>query len=279
MKRINLLFLAITIVTLSVFCISSSGWAQSKDTPPLLIAQGVEMQGRPGFPPEGEPEGGEPRMNWKQLGLSEAQKAQMEQKRREFQINTAGIREKLRFAEQDLRAEMIKDPVDRAKIDSLLNDIATMRRQTSEAATQNLLAIKSILTPEQLEKLASRQIRLPMGFEKLQLTPEQRSKIQAILKNSMQKNRETMEKLRELKTDLREILLSSEKVDAEKLKQIQADIADKELALEKGHVEMLLQIKEMLTPEQRETLQKAWPKLQQREEKREQKLPIKRKNQ
>jgi len=273
MKRITVLTLAIMVVVLSIFWFSSSGWAQPKNAPPVRPAQEAGMRERPDFPPKAEPEGGELRIAWKQLGLSEEQKKQMEQKRREFQVNTAGIREKLRFAEQDLRAETLKAPADRAKIDSLLNEISTMKRQMSEAATQNLLAIKSLLTPEQLEKLTNSQVPLPKGFEKLQLTPEQRSKIQEVLKNSMQKNRETAGNLRELKADLRDMLMTSKEVDAAKLKQLQTEIAEKELALEKGRVEMLLQIKEVLTPEQRQVIQKALPKLQQIQENRQQKAP------
>ena len=125
----------------------------------------------------------------------------------------------------------------------------------SEAAVQNLLAIKSLLTQEQLEKLAEVQAQLPMEFKRLNLTAEQRTQIREVMKNSIQQNREIAEGLRELKAQLRETLLAQE-VDTEKLSQLQTGIAEKELAQGRARVEMLLQMKEILTPEQQKLLQK-----------------------
>jgi len=268
MKRINIFSLVITLVTLSVFCISSLGWAQPqpKDTnpPQQLMAQAPQRGERSGPSPGRDQEGYEGiRINWKELGLSEEQKEQMLQKRREFQINTAGIREELKFAQQDLQAELKKDPVDRAKIDSVLSDISTLKQRMSEAAVQNLLAIKSILTQEQLEKLAEAQAQLPEEFRQLKLTSEQRSQVQRIMKSSMQQNREITEELRELRAKFRELFLAQE-IDSEKLNQLQKDIAEKDFALEKARVDMLLQMKEVLTPEQQQAFQKARAKREKR---------------
>jgi Spy/CpxP family protein refolding chaperone len=258
MKRINTFSLVITLVTLSVFCLSSLGWTQSENInpPQQLIAQ-APQRGERSEPLLGRDQGGyeEIRINWRELGLSKEQQEQIQQKRREFGINTAGIREELKFALQDLRAEMVKDPVDRAKIDSILSNISALKQQMSEAAVQNLLAIKSLLTQEQLEKLAELQAQLPMEFKRLKLSAEQRTQIREVMKNSIQQNREIAEGLRELKAQLRETLLEQE-VDAEKLSQLQADIAEKELAQGKARVDMLLQMKEILTPKQQKLLQK-----------------------
>lgn len=259
MKRSNTLFLAMLFVTLSVFWMSSPGWAQSQNAHPSqqLVAQAPQRGEFPEpLPGREQGEYEDIRINWRELGLSKEQQEQIQQKRREFQINTAGIREELKFAQQDLRAEMVKDPVDRAKIDSVLSTISTLKQRMSEAAVQNLLAIKSILTQEQLEKLAEVQAQLPMEFKRLNLTAEQRTQIREIIKNSIQQNREIVEELRELKVQLRETLLEQD-VDAEKLSQLQADIAAKELAQEKARVDMLLRMKEVLTPEQQKLLQRA----------------------
>lgn len=270
MKQINIFSLIITLITLSVFCLSSLGWAQPENVnpPQQLIAQ-APQRGERSEPLPGRDQGEteDIRINWRELGLSKEQQEQIQQKRREFQINTAGIREELKFAQQDLRAEMIKDSVDRTKIDSILSHISTLKQQMSEAAVQNLLAIRSILTQEQLEKLAELQTPLPMEFKRLNLTAEQQTQIQKVMKSSMQQNREIAEGLRGLKMQLRETLLAQD-VNTEKLSQLQADIAEKELAQEKARVDMLLRMKEILTPEQQKLLQQV-------REKRERNVPAK----
>jgi Spy/CpxP family protein refolding chaperone len=267
MKRINVWFLT-AVVTVSIVCISSFGWAQSQDDPPPMppAPQGMEPTG-PGSDRE-QGDYGNIRVNWKQLELTEEQQAQIDQKRREFRINTAGMREELQLTEQDLRREMVKDPVDRAKIDKLVNDLSALKQKMGDAALQNLLAIRGILTPEQLEKLGDFQAQIPAEFKWLQLTPEQRSQIQAILKNSLKQNKAATEILRELRMELRDMLLSPQEIDTAKLKQLQQDIAAKDLVVEKGRVDMVLQLKDVLTPEQRQKLQeaKAFQKARERRE-------------
>jgi len=270
MKRINVWSL-IAVITVSILCISSFGWAQSQDDPPPMppAPQGMEPIG-PGSDRE-QGDYGNIRINWKQLALTEEQQAQIDQKRREFRINTAGIREELQLAEQDLRRELVKDPVDRSKIDKLVNDLSALKQKMGDAALQNLLAIRSVLTPEQLEKLGDFQAQIPEEFKRLELTPEQRSKIQDILKNSLKQYKAATEALRELRMELRDLLLSPQEIDTAKLKQLQQDIAAKEFAVEKGRVDMVLQLKDVLTPEQRQKLQEA-KMFQKAHERREEKL-------
>jgi Spy/CpxP family protein refolding chaperone len=270
MKRINIWFL-IAVVTVSIVCISSFGWAQSQGDPPPMppAPQGMEPIGPGSDRDQGDY--GNIRVNWKQLELTDEQQAQIDQKRREFRINAAGMREELQLAEQDLRQEMVKDPVDRAKIDKLVNDLSALKQKMSDAALQNLLAIRGVLTPEQLEKLGDFQAQIPQEFKRLKLTPEQRSKIQDILKNSLKQHKAAIEVLGELRMELRDMLLSPQEIDTAKLKQLQQDIAEKELAVEKGRGEMVLQLKDVLTPEQRQKLQEA-KAFQKAHERREEKL-------
>jgi Spy/CpxP family protein refolding chaperone len=197
------------------------------------------------------------RINWRALGLTQEQREQMQQLRRTFQVDTAGIRKELQFLRQDLGLEMAKDPVDRAKIDSVLRESAQLKQRLSEAATRNLLAIKGLLTPEQREKLADFQQQLPAELRAVRLDPDQRSQIQELIKNSRQANKDLFEELRELKEDLRVLLLSPDGIEMEQLEQLQAQIAEKEFALEKARVENLLEIRDVLTPEQRERLKKS----------------------
>jgi Spy/CpxP family protein refolding chaperone len=252
MKRIPILYLAIAIVIWSVFCISSLGSAQTGPQKPLrqrlaqvgLRAKQVELplvRDQGGF--------GNIRIDWKKLGLSKEQTEEIRQKRRDFQVQTAGIRRELTFAQQDLRLEIAKDPSDRARIDIILEHISTLSQQMSEAAIQNVLAMKSILTPDQLEKIDGLRSQIPAELRRLQLTAEQRAKIREGMESSREENRKLTEDLQELKAALRETLLTQD-VDSKSLNQLQADIAEKEFARQKLRVDRTLEMKEILTSEQ-----------------------------
>ncbi len=254
MKQQYRLSISITIIIVSVFLCSLAGWAQVENVRPqkLREIQGPEQAGQPDRRRTGpaEDDGGI-RINWRALHLTSEQREQIKQYRRDFQINTAGIRKEKQFAERDLRSEMLKDSLDRAKIDSLLNDISSLKQRLSEAAVKNVLAIKSILTQDQLEILADQQLRLPAELRGLKLPSEQREQVRDIIKESMQKRKASANELQELKAELREMLLApGDDVDSNRLDQLQNDIAAKELALDKNRVDSLLQLREILTPDQ-----------------------------
>lgn len=252
MKRTNTLFLTAMIATMSIFFISSLGWAQTQGpyTPQqswLKANQRVTQTQPPRL--RDQARFADMRIDWNKLGLSEEQKEEIRKERRNFQLETAGIRTELSFAQQDLQVEMMKATVDRSRIDSILNDISTLTLQLSEAAVQNLLAIKATLTLDQLDKLQELQSQIPAEFERLRLTPEQRAQIQNIVKSSTSELRSVTERLQELKAQLRETLLT-QNVDFEELNRLQTEIAEVELAQREVRVDMLLQVKEILTPEQ-----------------------------
>lgn len=203
-------------------------------------------------------------INWRALKVTPEQQAQMQQLRRDFQINTAKVRQELQFVQQDLRAEMLKNPFDRPKIDGLVKEISQMKREISDSAIQNLLAIRGLLSPEQREKLANSQSRLPGELQTVQLTAEQRSQIRDLIKNSLKENRAISAEVLELKEELRDILIETEDIDREKLTQLQGSITEKEFALEQARIEGLLEIWEILTPEQWEQVHKSPIKKQQR---------------
>ncbi len=252
MKRISTLYLAISIVIWSVLFISSLGWAQTGPQKPLRqrLAQAGLRANQPELPLVRDQGGlGNIRIDWKELGLSKEQTEEIRQKRRDFQVQTAGIRRELTFAQQDLRLEIAKDPSDRGRIDSILEHISTLSRQMSEAAIQNVLAMKNILTPDQLEKIDELRSQMPAEFKRLKLTAEQRAKIREGIESSREENRKLTEDLLELKAELRETLLTQD-VDSKRLNQLQADIAEKELARQKLRVDRILEMKEILTSEQ-----------------------------
>jgi Spy/CpxP family protein refolding chaperone len=200
-------------------------------------------------PPREPGEFGDMRIDWKELGLSEEQKETIHQKRRDFQVQTAVIRTELRFAHQDLQAEIMKETTDQSRIESLLDNISTLTLKLSEAAMKNILAIRKILTPDQLDKLQAFQPKIPPEFERLRLTVEQRKRLWDMIKNSRSEVRGATERLQELKAQLLETLLA-QKVDSERLKRLQTKIAKEESTQRESRVDMLLQLKEILTPDQ-----------------------------
>ena len=266
MKRVHSSILVVGVMICCLFSSSSlqaqEGFPQPLDLSPQFLAQASpqeapqNMRANQWLQPQAQGEFGGVRLNWAKLGLSQKQKVQIAQKRREFQVNTAALREKLKFAEQDLRAELEQDQIDRGKIDALLSELSSLKQELSEAAVQNLLDIKSVLPPEQQQKLAGFQHQLPQELQVLRLSAEQRSHIQEIMRNAITQNREASDKLHDLREELQQMLLASEAVDSAKLSQIQDAIAEHDLAIEKARVEMFIQIKDVLTPEQQKRYQK-----------------------
>lgn len=225
MKQINIVWKVIGTVAVCTLFIASTGLAQSaRMQSQRQSGPNVEKQQRNRVPGR-DFGGGGMMINWAELDLSEEQKEQMSEKRREFQVNTAEIQQKLQFVQQDLRAEMRKDPVDQAKIDGLWDEITALKQQIGEAEANYFLEVRNLLTPEQLEKLRESEA--------------------------------TMQELRELKAELREMLLAPGELDAAKVKELQAKIAEKEVALQKERFETLAQKMKSLTPEQRQQMRQS----------------------
>lgn len=272
----------ITMMIVGVLTFSGSAIAQDE---PLAPPDAPEMRApekEPGMPPApGDDMPGMPpaqqdemRINWKALNLTEEQRDQMQQLRQDFQVKTAAAREALRFKQQALRDELEQEPIDRAKIDALTSEVAALKQQIGEAATENLLAIKALLTEEQRTQLSAAQEEpFSQNFHGAKITKEQRAQMKDIMKASREANRQLAEEVRELRGNLREELLAANP-DTAKIEELQGKVAEKELALEKARIDSLLKIRDLLTPEQRQEIKKFWDtrkeeRRQQRQEKRE----------
>ncbi len=213
------------MTTICVLLISSVVWAhQSGNMISGQKGRGRQMCGEDRRRPDRDGFG--MGINWAELNLTDDQKAQMQEKFREFQTATAELREKMRFARRDVRTVMRQNQVDQAKVDSAWAEIGTLQQQLDEAQTDHMLALRSILTQEQLE--------------------------------TIQKNRETRQELQELKAEYRDMLFSSGEIDVEQLKALQAQITEKELALQRDRAEDRAEERaewlQELTPEQQQQL-------------------------
>lgn len=233
---------------------------QPPDKEMMSPPDGPPMPDAP-MPPDGGPmpDGGQMqdnlRINWKALNLTQEQQDKIQQLRRDFQVDSATTRETLRFAQQDLRAEMGKEQINSATIDTLLTQIASAKQKLSEGAVQNLLDIKAILTAEQLQQVADMQDQMPVEWRGITLTKEQRTQMKQILKTSFETNQQLLEEVIQLRGELREELFAVNS-DMAKIQQLQASIAEKDAALEKARTTAMIEVNSLLTPEQREQLKK-----------------------
>jgi Spy/CpxP family protein refolding chaperone len=211
------------------------------------MEQGMDRPGRSDGPDGQMPVGGLGMgLPLQGLDLSDEQRAQIQQAQRDFQTKTAALEQQLQFAQEDLQAEITNETTDQAKVDGLLQQLATIKGQLAEAQTEHLLAVRGVLTPEQIAQLDTVQIRIP---KQANLSAEQQTKLAAILKASAATLKGLRQELQDLREQAREMVTAPE-LDAAQLKALQGQITEKETALEKARVDQLLQIKTVLTPEQ-----------------------------
>lgn len=235
MKRNHTVFVIIGIVAVCTFGLTLISGAQSNaqsDSRQNIRSDRRQMPGRQTEMtqnPKGGKQGRQPGggmgfgLNLAGVELSDEQKEQMQQQMRNFQVNSAEVRQRLQFAEQDLRQEMRNDTADQTKIDSLWAEITSLKQELGQAQTDHMLAMKGILTPEQLA--------------------------------TIQANEAVAIELQKLRLEQRELLLASGAPNVQRLQQIQAEIAQKETVLQRERVKSVAERFENLTPEEQEQFQ------------------------
>lgn len=246
-------------------CLAWGSWAQTTQpqaeppqSPSQIVAQAPHDSARGEAPPPAMLQGldmEEMRVDWGQLDLSEVQQEQFLAKRREFQGEIAGLRAELNSLQQDLRAAIAKNPIDRAALDDILEKMASAKQGLSEAAVRNLLDLKGLLTPEQLEKLEEFQARVPPDLQQLKLTAEQRKAVAQLVNSALRKDRQAAGQLQMLRMELQELLFSTVEPDQARLIEVQRTITEQEMVLERARLDLFLQMREILTPEQLERYQ------------------------
>ena len=104
------------------------------------------------------PDGQQNRMI-KDLGLSKDQIKASDEIRLDSEKKMIGLRGKVEEKNLDLRAEMRKEPVDEAKIDTLLNEIGAIKTDLEKLRVHNMIKLHKLLTPEQKSKLQEREFQ------------------------------------------------------------------------------------------------------------------------
>jgi Spy/CpxP family protein refolding chaperone len=91
------------------------------------------------------------------IKLTDAQRKQILQTRREFRGRMVDLRTAVDKAEADLSAAFNDDPVDQRKANEAIDRLVTVRGELFRATSQMDLRMRSILTAEQWQELQNRQ--------------------------------------------------------------------------------------------------------------------------
>jgi len=88
-----------------------------------------------------------------ELGLTPEQETELKQQRSQFKAQKKELWGKIRAKKKELKEELEKPDVDRAKVDKIIGEIKDLTGQKLEARVNKIISMKSILTPEQFKKL------------------------------------------------------------------------------------------------------------------------------
>lgn len=126
---------------------------------PLVYAE----EGGPGPGPRGPGyQKGEAPGFFKELNLTEDQKAKLKAHREAQKEKNRALREQLKTKMQALHDEIGQPVTDKAKIDSQVAEINTLKGQLFAQHIDGVLGMKEILTPEQFAKMQEKRPK-PMG--------------------------------------------------------------------------------------------------------------------
>ncbi|MDD5216594.1 MAG: periplasmic heavy metal sensor [Candidatus Omnitrophica bacterium] len=87
------------------------------------------------------------------LGLTEAQQKQIEDQHASMKQRQEEIFKGIETKRSELRAELDKPELDRARIDQLTNELSAFSAQKVKNRVEGILEIRTILTPEQFKQL------------------------------------------------------------------------------------------------------------------------------
>lgn len=89
----------------------------------------------------------------KQLGLTPEQRQKLDEQRKDEKAQAEQLRTKMQETHQALARELDKDQPDRKKVRALIRQMKAILGARLENKVDGILAMKTILTPEQLKKL------------------------------------------------------------------------------------------------------------------------------
>ena len=92
----------------------------------------------------------------KELGLTADQKAALTKQREAYGASAKALREKMKASREQLKTELDKPAPDKAKIDAIIAQTKDLVGQQMQAKVDKVLAMKTVLTPEQYAKMKAK---------------------------------------------------------------------------------------------------------------------------
>ena len=96
-----------------------------------------------------------------ELGLTAEQKEQLREQRYQARLKRLEMRNQLQIKELELRHELEAKTINRQKVDTIVKELKEKHGQMLEERVEAVVALRSILTPEQYEKFQQ------VGIEKI----------------------------------------------------------------------------------------------------------------
>ncbi|HNX69311.1 MAG TPA: Spy/CpxP family protein refolding chaperone [Candidatus Omnitrophota bacterium] len=90
---------------------------------------------------------------FKELNLTAEQKQKLDELRQAGRETNQGVRDQLKAKMQELHAEIAKPQSDATKVKDLVADISTLKSKMFQSHVDGILAMKTVLTPEQFTKM------------------------------------------------------------------------------------------------------------------------------
>lgn len=88
-----------------------------------------------------------------ELKLTSEQQEQLTKDREEFFSKSKDVREKMKAVRTDLKAELDKPSIDKARVDSLVAEMKNLVGTQIQIRVDKVIAMKKVLTPEQYQKM------------------------------------------------------------------------------------------------------------------------------
>ena len=118
----------------------------------LCLARAQEGPGPEGFgSPKGHP-GERIQEIFNQLNLTDTQKKQLEDNKRQHRAQMQRVHQAMKVAREAMKAELMKPQLDITKLTALHNQIKALQSQMEDNMFASILAVRTILTPEQFGK-------------------------------------------------------------------------------------------------------------------------------
>jgi Spy/CpxP family protein refolding chaperone len=92
---------------------------------------------------------------FKQLNLTDDQKSQLEANKKQHRAIMEKSREDIKAAKDALKEELMKAQLDMPKINELQAEVKALLSQEEDSKLSSILAVRTILTPEQFTKFVT----------------------------------------------------------------------------------------------------------------------------